>query len=441
MNSAEFLDQFSRVTSRLTQWFPRGGAKFLDGLLYPLLGNDFTVDFFDRHNRENLESIGNFQRILVVSDIHIGDAVLLQTAVSALRDFFPKAEIDYLVKKSMENLLQGNPDISELWPAFTGGQFPNEKDILTVQALAPDYDAVFNLCPFLAAPHFPEPKKAFHFTSRAPFIIRNERNPSMPGHLAYQAHKFIYDMLSPHFAIQRARPFEGPQIFLAHRAVAEAHQFFRQKAPKGLGPVVFLNPDTASPYTRIPFGEQAKLLKRLVEMPFNGDLGGICRVLLGEGHTDKGIGERLWFSLPLWLRDRVTLVPASMELDTYSALIDWSDVFISGDTGPLHIAAARKHDRSKNTFLRNRTSVFSVFGGTPPRFSGYDSELPGFLESSQDAESRSYQSISRCRNITCLHKMARECDASGCFQELDLDKIFSDIRYSLTKAELLQAGV
>jgi hypothetical protein len=224
--------------------------------------------------------------------------------------------------------------------------------------------------------------------------------------------------------------------------------------------VVFLNPDTASPFTRIPFEAQAELLRRLVKAPFRGVPGSArpkalgesptgkgadksetaARVLLGEGHTDKGIGERLWLTLPLWLRDRVTLVPAAMPLATYSALIDWSDLFLSGDTGPLHIAAARKFDRGRHAPLRNRTRVFSVFGATPPRFSGYDSRQPGFLGSAQDRESRTYQSVSACRNLTCLHKMARECDAKGCFQGLDLDKILFDIRESLAgKGQILPA--
>lgn len=329
MSRTTFLDRLSRFTGWFTRAFPQRGARILDAVLYPLLGNHLTVDFFQHRNRENLKKIGKFEKLLVISDIHIGDAVLIQTAVSALRDFFPEARIDYLVKKSMKSLLAGNPDVSDLWPVFTGPQFPNASDLQAVQEMSAEYDAVFNLCPFFPASVFPEPRKVFHFTRHAPVFIRNEREPGIPNHIAYQAHRFIYDLLWPSFTIQRARPFEGPDVFVPPEAVREARDFFAKHAVKGLGPVVFLDPDTASPYTRVPPTFQAELLEGLVKFP--------CFILLGEGHTEKGIGEKLLWTLPLWQRERVALVPSTLSLEAYTALIDWSDVFISGDTGPLHL--------------------------------------------------------------------------------------------------------
>jgi ADP-heptose:LPS heptosyltransferase len=419
MSSAAFMDRFTRFAGGITRLFPKKGARILDAVLYPLLGNPFVIDYFQHRNRENLGGIKRFQRFLVISDIHIGDAVLLQTAVSALRDFFPEARIDYLVKKSMKSLLEGNPDVSDLWPAFTGGQFPNNQDIQTVQEMSAEYDAVFNLCPFFPASTFPEPQKVFHFTSHAPVFVRNERKLGIPNHISYQAHRFIYDLLTPNFAIQRARPFEGPGVFIPPDAVREARNFFNSRVPKGTAPVVFLNPDTASPYTRVPVPFQGKLLEGLVGLN--------CAILLGAGHTDKGIGERILWTLPLWQRNRVTLVPADLSLEAYTALIDRSDVFISGDTGPLHLAAAWKKEKEGRHSFRNRTTVISLFGATPSRLSGYDTR-PGYLESEQKAEPHSYQSGSSCRNLTCMHKMAKECDASGCFQTLDVDLVLAQIR-------------
>jgi len=430
---ASALDAFVRIAGGVTRRFPRKGARVLDSVLYPLLGNPLLAGYFRRHNRKNLAKIEKFDNLLVISDIHIGDAILFQTAVSALRDFFPQARIDYLVKTSVKALLEGNPDITDLWPVFTGGQFPNPKDNLTVQAMAAEYDAVFNFSPFFPSALFPEPKKVFHFTSQAPLFVLNEAHPGVPNHITYQAHRFVYDLLSPVFPIRRARPFEGPSVFLPPEAVAEARRFLEGKAGSRKGPVVFLNPDTASPYTRVPVRYLTRLLTGLVGMrlePGAGQdkpvRGETPLVLLGEGHTDKGIGEKLMFSLPVIARERVKLVPAGFSLEAYAALVDRSDVFISGDTGPLHLAAAWKKDRAGKHPFRNKTAVISLFGATPPRFSGYDSR-PGFLESGQGAESRSFQSQSACRNLTCMHKMGKECDAVGCFQGLDVEAILSQI--------------
>src|SRR5581483_10699579 len=195
------LDAFAHLTGNLTRWFPQRGARALDGILYPLMGNDLVTGLFGRLNQKKLMDVPHFERLLVVSDIHIGDAVLFQTAVSALRDFFPNAQIDYAVKKSIDGIIGGNPDVTELWPVFTGGQFPNDRDVLCVQSLSVEYDAVFNFCPFLPGSAFPEPHRIFHFTSWAPVFVQNERKPLMPNHIAYQAHRFIYDLLEPKFPI------------------------------------------------------------------------------------------------------------------------------------------------------------------------------------------------------------------------------------------------
>jgi hypothetical protein len=145
--------------------------------------------------------------------------------------------------------------------------------------------------------------------------------------------------------------------------------------------------------------------------------------LVGAGHTEAGIGERLITALPESLRGRVRIVPASMPLATYAAVIDFADVFISGDTGPLHLAAARRHARSGANVFRNRTAVLSVFGATPPRMSGYDSTQPGYLAASQDAPSWCYQAGSPCRNVTCVNKLFKTCQNVRCFAEVDRDRL------------------
>ena len=419
MESSPFRDGLVKAANGVTTLFPQGGAGVLDRLFYPLLGNRFLVDYFRKRNLRKLTLLPVPRRILVVSDIHIGDAVLLQTAVSALRDFFPDAKIDYMVKQSVACLLEGHPDISTLWPLFTGGQFPNGQDLQHVQEMAVKYDLVFNFCPFINTGQFPEPKKVFNVVTQAPAFARNEWKGKGINHISYQAHRFIYEIFHPSYPLHRARAFEGPALFLSEAAVEAAGRFEKESAG-GKGPLVFLNPETASPFTQIPVRHQAEILSRLAELP--------CRILLGEGHSDKGLAEKILWSLPIWKRGKVALVPSRLPLDVYAALQDRSDVFISGDTGPLHLAAALKKSRERTHAFRNRTSVISVFGATPPRLSGYDSFREDYLEAGQEAPSRVVQSESSCRNFSCMHKMGKACDSRGCFRALDVDSVLSGVR-------------
>jgi hypothetical protein len=185
-------------------------------------------------------------------------------------------------------------------------------------------------------------------------------------------------------------------------------------------PLVFLNPDTASPYTFIPFEFQTVLLKGLAGMD--------CSILLGSGFKFKGIEGKLLETLSEEERRKVSVVPPTLPIDAYAALVDRADVFISGDTGPLHIAAAKKTAKSGNYKFRNRTFVISAFGATPARMSGYDSTNPLFPPANQEVLSRTYVSESPCRNITCVNKMAKTCEKPRCFEVFDTSAILSDIQ-------------
>jgi hypothetical protein len=123
------------------------------------------------------------------------------------------------------------------------------------------------------------------------------------------------------------------------------------------------------------------------------------------------------------LRARIRIIPRAMRLEVYSALLDRADVFVTGDTGPLHLAASRKYSRSGSHQFRNRTAILSCFGATTPRTSGYDSFHQGFLDSNQDAPAWCYQAGSRCRNITCLNKMFKTCNTVRCFEQVDVSAL------------------
>jgi ADP-heptose:LPS heptosyltransferase len=167
------------------------------------------------------------------------------------------------------------------------------------------------------------------------------------------------------------------------------------------------------------------MLKRLAQIP--------GRILLGTDFTTKTLEQRLLEKLSPEERDKVVYVPTTLSLDGYTALIDFADVFISGDTGPLHMAAARKVSRSGNFKFKNKTFVVSIFGATPARVSGYDSKNPLFLPANQDVQSRSYATESLCHNVTCVNKMFKTCKTVRCFEALDVENIVVDIKLHLSE--------
>jgi len=152
---------------------------------------------------------------------------------------------------------------------------------------------------------------------------------------------------------------------------------------------------------------------------------------------------RLVAAMPERVRGSLRIIPPELDLAAYVALIDYADVFVTGDTGPMHLAAARRHAASGGHRFRNRTAVLSLFGATVPRMSGYDSARPGYLPANQDAPSWCYVAPSRCRNITCLNKYFKTCRAVRCFEGVDVaglaDLVASHLR-SVRSGERLRAA-
>lgn len=408
------------ATSRLTDFAPGFGGRFLDAVVRPY-GSRPVVAYHAYANRRRVRRVRAFERFLVVPDIHIGDAVMSQATVTALRDFFPYATIDYVVNRAVAPLIDGNPEVTRVIPFFSGSTLPTAEDAAYLSALIRNgaYDLCFCSSPFLEAAELGITGQPFlHILSHGASVLRNERTPHPVNHFSYQGYRFAYDLLSTVAQPARERPFLGVRTTHEEGAIGEARRFARDAGLTEGGPVVMHNPDSASPYTLVPFDDQVALVRALLE-----GTAPACRVAVGAGHTAAGIGERLLAALPEGLRTRTRLVPPTLPLPAYSALIDQADVFISGDTGPLHLAAARRYPRSGPHAFRNRTAVLSLFGATPPRMSGYDSAQPGYLPANQDAPSWCYQAESPCRNITCLNKLFKTCATARCFTRVDTDAL------------------
>lgn len=411
------------LASRLTDAFPRLGARFLDGILHFLLGNKFLVWGIRRGNLWKTRRIDQPKKILVVADIHIGDAVLMQGAVQAFRNLFPRSRVDYAVKKAVAPILEGHPAVSNLYPCFTGTFLPEPSDVESLRRLAGQgpYDLFFNGCPFFADGQvFPQGPMVLDFVTVAPTLVRNEKDGTGIDHFLFQSYRFVEELFKVGTSTSFIPPFRGAEVMLSDEAFELAEDWIKGRNLGWDKPIVFLNPDTASPYTLIPLEDQRALLKNLVRLD--------CNLFLGTAFTHQGLEKKLLESLEGAERERVTLVPSALSLEAYSSLLDFVDVFLTGDTGPLHIAAARKVSSSGNVPFRNKTFVIGLFGATPPRMSGYDSKNPLFPPAFQDAPSRTYVAKSPCRNLTCANKMLKTCRKARCFEGLDLQEILGDIQ-------------
>lgn len=366
-----------------------------------------------------MRRVKTFRRFLVVPDIHIGDAVLAQSALTAIRDYFPDATIDFVVNRTAAAVIEGNPEVTRVIPLFANTQFPSPAEVRAVRSIIRHgrYDLCVGLGPFMARADLADSAQPLvSLLSHGPTIIRNDSDSTCVNHFSFQQYHFVRELLDMVARPVRKACFRGVRTTYSDEAIRQAAEFANEAGLSPTSPVIMFNPDAASIYCMMPFESQSALLGRIARDTAPGTV-----ILLGAGHTAVGIGQRLLESLPLSLRAGIRIIPPGMPLDAYGALIDHADVFVSGDTGPLHLAAARRYARSGSHPFRNTTAVLSFFGATMPRMSGYDSFQPGYIPSNQDAPSWCYQAGSRCRNITCLDKMMKTCKTVRCFEHVDGD--------------------
>ena len=419
-----FLTVVYTVLYWITQRFPYRGARFIDRGIIALLGNRFIGNILFFFSTRSLKGGHIPEKICVLVDVNIGDAVMNQGIVSILRSFFPKAQIDYVIKKSAYSLIAGNPNISSVYGVYTGAPVPNQGDISIINKLFCEvsYDIIFNFCPFIYKKSLTVSSKTavVSFLGMIPLLMRRLRDNHVPAHMLCVEYQFIRHVCSYTGASENNNSDCKPSILISPQAIQAADNFLKQNNISTMTPVIFINMDTSSRFTRIPLNIQTILLKKIINLP------GV--ILLGVGRLPKKIIRQVLNEFSQDQIKKIKVIFNTAHIDTYAALIDRSDVYITGDTGPMHIAAAWKYTNSKAVTLRNKTAIFSIFGATPSRVYGYDSTKDGFYAANQDAISKVYIGDNQYRNIAYINKHDIVCDPSLFFRQLNVNKIVEDIR-------------
>lgn len=422
-----FLKLEYAVIYQITKFFPHG-ARYIDAIIFHALGSKPMQAFLLAVSSHPLKKIKSFDSICVLADVNIGDAVFDQSLVFALRDFFPHARIDYIIKKSARNIIEGNREISNVYGIYTEAPIPGSADIQAVNAILAEtsYNVIINFCPFIS-------KKSLRVSSSSAYIsfigmvpllmnaLKNNKNFAHLRRIEYEFTRLLFSRVQK--PVRKENLCDMP-IFISPHAVASAKEFLFKNRINPSKPKIFFGVDTSSRFTRIPLLMQIELCKKLIQHEYF--------LLIAVGHSPKHLIDTLINALSPEKLSLVKIVPNTVSLEIYAAIIDQCDVYITGDTGPMHIAAARKLI-SKEKPLRNKTAVLSVFGATPPRVYGYDSQKPGLCGACQDAVSKVYAGKNQYRNITYMNKHDIVCDENLFFDIKDVDRIVSDLQIILSK--------
>lgn len=293
-------------------------------------------------------------RFLVVRLSSIGDLVHTLPAVAALRRRFPDARIDWLVETRYRDVLLDNPDVDDLIGFDTLGWRRRllspvtwaqvSESIAAIRARR--YDAVLDMqgtikssvCAFLAKGERRIGFTSSHLKERAASLLYRERvAPRAETSHVIDRHLDLLTALDIE-SDERAFPIVVPEDL-----VAAADRTLREL---NLEAYVILNPGgtwETKIWSAEKFGQLAAAIQRELRLP--------SLVIWGPG--EKSMAERIVETSS----GAATLAPGT-SLREMIPYIERARLFVSGDTGPMHIAAARG------------VPVVGIFGPTDPARNG-----------------------------------------------------------------------
>ncbi len=402
---------FASFSSYLTDIAPKSGRFISNMLIKYLFANNFFLNLQLKKARLKATS-SKPNKILVISDLNIGDAVNIQTAIYLLKKI-GVSQIDYAINKTAYALIKNNPDIENTYAVFSKANFVSNEEISFLNRIINknDYDLVINFCPFLSKKTI-NSKNFINYMGLSIYVANNYFKKTT-NHITLAIHNYINKIFDSNL------PFEKNFLYLSNSSLIQAKKIYTQVPPNHK--VIMFNIDATSVYTLMPLNIQISLIERLCKIKN-------VTVILSAAFSQKHLQEKIYQSLTH--KENVILLDRNLPIDAYAALIDFCNCFVSSDTGGLHIASCYKFDENKKP-LRNQTAIFSIFGATPETIYAYDSEKQNFLKSSQNALSKVYISKNQCKNITCINKAAKKCKNLRCFYGIDPDEIFFDILKSL----------
>lgn len=304
------------------------------------------------------------ESILVRGVNWIGDAVMTMPALKALRKAFPGSSISLLVKPPVAALFEADPSVDEV--ILYGERFRGiagrcrlalelrKKRFSRAILFQNAFDAAF--ISFLSGvPErigYDRDGRGFLLTKRIPF----EGDDRRVHHIEY----YLNLLRAAGVPVPDAASLTGARLLAPWIHLSLPERLSARAALAGLSrPVLGINPGAAYGSAKRWFPE------RFAEVAawFIRDTGGSVAVFGGQG--ERAAAEEICRMVGMRTEDegrdgtRILDLSGRTSLRELAGLISESDVFLTNDSGPMHVAYAVG------------TPLVAVFGSTSPALTGY----------------------------------------------------------------------
>jgi heptosyltransferase-2 len=280
------------------------------------------------------------QRIVVRSPNWLGDAVMCEPALSQVRAIFPQAEITLLVKPAIADLLAQHPAVNRTLVYDDRGRHAGLSGKWTLAGvlrrhrfdLAILFQNAFEaaLISFLAG----IPRRFGYATDGRSLLLTDPVSlPSRNG----QRHQveYYWDLLKP---LGGHGPTPAPHLFVTSE---ESASMARRLAEAGIGPsdlVIGLNPGSTYGHAKRWLPDRyAEVVNRLVK-----DMQAQAGARVGVAILGAKGEEQLGQEIANQIKTRTVVCSGQTTIRELMALVKRCQLFLTNDTGPMHVAAAFK---------------------------------------------------------------------------------------------------
>ncbi len=289
---------------------------------------------------------GTPRRILLLRIERIGDLVMALPAIADVRALAPAARIDLVVGSWNADLARVVPAVNAVetldaaWLSRDGDGRPLASLLRTARSWrARQYDLVINFEPDirsnLMAAAAGGAWTAGYRSSGGGALLDVALDFDARAHTTVNARRLVAA------AFDRTPPVAvGPLLAIPEVARRTAGE----RLPPRAGPLIGIHPSGGRAIKQWDPARFAAVARRLV------DERGATIVLTGAT-ADRVLVDRVSGQLPA---DRVVDVAGDQDLLTLAAILERLDLFITGDTGPMHVAAAVG------------TPIVAIFGPSDP---------------------------------------------------------------------------
>lgn len=348
----------------------------------------FGISFLKKIGRPKATVSPPLKKILVVSTTGVGDTLWSTPALSLLRQKLPSSHIAVLTSPLGAQVLKNNPYINELitigksnicllWFYFI--LKPKCFDTILIFHISDRW--LIPLCYLLA------PQKLLGF----------DRHAKIFAPLLSHA----YEVGLRHPIMQRISLLESLgifgedhqiKIFLSENEQKIAEDFLQKHHLRSESLLVGIQPGASQVFKQWPIQHFIELCKKLVQIPH-------IHIIIFGSKSEVELGEQIRKEV------EVTVASGALSLRGTAALISRMDLFISNDTGPMHLALAQK------------IPIVSIFSPTPDNLCWPHLEAPWFTKV--------------VKPKTCEVCIGHRCKKPYCMERIDPEEVYQAAKNQL----------